>query len=111
MAQSRSGTLAALFIAFLLAGASVWLSSGSNAIYCDRMAPLTVIAMLAAFVMALSFRLFARVNTAPRKWQLVAALVISAITIFIDARYVKTHRQVCQQLEQQMDQYKAHPQN
>jgi membrane protein implicated in regulation of membrane protease activity len=75
------------------------------------MAPLTVLATLAAFVMALSFRLLARVNTASRKWQLVAALIISAITIFIDARFVKTHRQFCQQLEQQMDQFKAHPQD
>jgi membrane protein implicated in regulation of membrane protease activity len=87
------------------------MSFGSTAIYCDRMAPLTVLATLSAFVMALCFRLLGQAVTPARKWQLVAALAISALTIFIDARFVKTHRQFCRQLEQQIEQYKAHPDN
>ena len=123
MARIKSGALGTLVIALLVAAASAWLGLRSNGVYCDQLAPLTVLATLSAFVMALCFRQLATAHTggAPpagfrnklaasrlrggpptRYRQLFAALLIAAITLFGDAHFVVKYHGFCNQLQQQL---------
>ncbi len=72
------------------------------AIDCNRLAPLTILATLAAFIMAMCFRQMARHAERPHRWFLVVWLVVAAATLFADFRYVRTYRGVCDSLQQQM---------
>lgn len=93
----------------LVTGASAWLIFGSNVIDCDRLAPLTILATLTAFIIALCFRLLSRANHRADTWQLTFCLILAAVTLFANVSFVKTHRSVCQQLQQQMNQFKNQP--
>jgi hypothetical protein len=104
MPRSRSGTLGTLVLALLTAAGSLWLGVGSGVLDCNHLAPLTVLATVSAFVMALGFRLLARASTSAQRWQLAVALLLAAGTLFGDARFVTKYRRVCNQVERQFQQ-------
>lgn len=93
--------LVTAFIALLTAGASWWLMARS-AIQCDSLAPLTVLATLAAFLMSVCFRLMGRFKDRRSRWFLLACLLIAAATLFANFRYVRHYRDFCDDLRQQM---------
>ncbi len=70
-----------------------------HAIYCDRQAPLGVLAALAATLIALSFR---ALSIAGNRRLLSAALLLSAASLFVSARFLVRYHGVCAQVEQQM---------
>lgn len=72
------------------------------AIDCNRLAPLTILATLAAFLMAICFRQMARHHDRLHRWFLVVWLVIAAATLFADFRYVRNYRELCDSLQQQV---------
>ncbi len=71
------------------------------AIDCNKLPPLTILATLAAFIMAICFRQMARHSDRSHRWFLVIWLVIAAATLFADFRYVRRYRDVCDSLQQQ----------
>ena len=91
-------------IAVFTAGASAWLMLGSRAIHCDSLAPLTVLATLAAFLISICFRQMGRFPDKRSRWILLVFLLIAAGTLFADFRYVRRYREFCDQLQQQMHQ-------
>lgn len=93
--------LVTLLIALLTAGGSWWVM-GRNAIQCDSLAPLTVMATLAAFLMSVCFRQMGRHKDRRSRWFLVVCLLIAAVTLFADFRYVRHYRDFCDDLRQQM---------
>jgi len=91
----------ALFgLATLVAAASLSLAwPSANAIYCDRLAPLGVLAALAATLIALSFRALA----ARRNQSLLAAtLLLAAVSLFVSARFIARYHGVCTTVQQQL---------
>jgi hypothetical protein len=72
------------------------------AIDCNTLAPLTILATLAAFIIASCFRQMARHTERAHRWFLVIWLVIAAATLFADFRYVRRYRGICDSLQQQM---------
>jgi hypothetical protein len=72
------------------------------AIDCNRLPPLTVLATLAAFLMAICFRLMARHPDRSYRWFLAIWLVVAAATLFADFRHVRRYRGICDSLQQQM---------
>ena len=72
------------------------------AIDCNTLAPLTILATLAAFIIATCFRQMARDSDRSHRWFLVVWLLIAAVTLFADFRYVRSYREVCNSLQQQM---------
>lgn len=93
--------LVTAFIALLTAGASWWLMARS-AIQCDSLAPLTVLATLAAFLMSVCFRQMGRFKDRRSRWFLFACLLIAAAALFTDFRYVRHYRDFCDNLRQHM---------
>lgn len=96
--------LATAFLALAAAGASWWLigkSSGAE-IDCDSLAPLTVLATLAAFLISVCFRQMGRYPDRRSRWVLVACMIVAAATIFADFRSVRHNRGFCNELQQQM---------
>lgn len=91
-------TTAILSIAVFLA--SAWFVRPGAGIDCGRLAPLTVLATIAAFLMALCFRQMAQHRERPQRWFLVMCLVIAAATLFTNFRYVRRYRGVCDSLQQ-----------
>ncbi len=89
-------------MALAAAGTSWWYMRPGPAIDCNKLAPLTILAMLAAFIMASCFRQMARHRESAHRWFLVIWLVIAAATLFADFRYVRTYRAVCDSLQQQV---------
>ncbi|MBW4026883.1 hypothetical protein [Acidipila rosea] len=89
--------MAALVLSLLVAVASAALTMRSDGLYCDRLASVTVLAMLAAFLMALSFRLLAK----QRHFTILVALAIAALCLFADARFVIHYRGICHDLQRQ----------
>ncbi len=69
---------------------------------CNRLPPLTILATLAAFNMAIIFRQMGRHPEGLHRWFLLIWLVIAAATLFADFRYVRRYRGVCDSLQQQM---------
>jgi len=69
---------------------------------CGRLAPLTVLATLAAFVMSLCFRQMSRFKTKQQRIYLVVCLLLAGATLFSDFRYVRRNRDLCDQLQQQL---------
>ena len=104
MPQFKSGSTGAIALSLIIAVASAWMGIGANGIYCDRLPSMTIMATLAAFVIALCFRLFARADTRAKKAQLAMALIIAAGALFADARFVLKYRGICGQLQQQIRQ-------
>jgi hypothetical protein len=73
-----------------------------SGIDCNRLAPVTVLAMLAAFIMSLCFRQMARHKERSERWFLAACLLIAAITLFSDFRYVRRYRDLCDSVQRQI---------
>lgn len=99
----RSRIVITGFLAFLAAGASAWLILG-NEIDCNRLAPLTVLATLAAFLISICFRQMGRYPDRRSRWLLLVFLLLAAGTLFADFRYVRHYRDFCDQLQQQIRQ-------
>jgi uncharacterized membrane protein YfcA len=89
-------------IAVVTAAASAWLMLESAEIHCDSLAPLTVLATLAAFVISICFRQMGRFPDKRSRWILVVCMLIAAATLFSDFRYVRRYREFCDQLQQQI---------
>lgn len=70
-------------------------------INCNYLAPLTVLATLAAFLMSICFRQLAKHKQRGQRWFLAVCLLLAAVTLFTDFRYVRRYRDVCDQLQQQ----------
>ncbi len=81
--------------------------AGSAAIHCDDLAPLTVLATLAAFIISVCFRQISRYQGRASRWFLFACLLLAAATLFTDFRFVRRYRTFCGELRQQMRQ--VHP--
>lgn len=71
---------------------------------CGRLAPLTILATLAAFIMAMCFRQMSRFKTRQQRIYLVVCLLLAGATLFSDFRYVRRNRDLCDQLQQQLRQ-------
>jgi hypothetical protein len=93
--------LSTLVLALLTAGTSAWLSKNSNVIECERLAPLGVVAILSAFVIALCFRQMSRASAGVR-WQLLIALILAGASLYADVRFVALYRRPCQQVQKQL---------
>ncbi len=63
--------------------------------------PLTVLATLAAFLMSICFRQMAKHKERSQRWFLAVCLLIAAITLFADFRYVRRYRGLCDSIQQQ----------
>lgn len=106
--QPRQGrrpyaVFATALLALAAAGASAWFI-GRGGVQCDSLAPLTVLATLAAFIISICFRQMGRYPDRRIRWMLLAVLLIAAATIFTDFRYVRRYRGFCDELRQQMTQ-------
>jgi hypothetical protein len=88
-------------IALFTAGASAWLILESE-VHCDSLAPLTVLATLAAFIISICFRQMGRFPDQRSRWILLVWMIVAAGTLFADFRYVRKYRAFCDQLQQQM---------
>jgi hypothetical protein len=82
------------------AAASAWYMR-SRGINCNYLAPLTVLATLAAFLMSICFRQLSKHKERGQRWFLAVCLLVAAATLFTDFRYVRRYRDVCDQLQQQ----------
>jgi hypothetical protein len=69
---------------------------------CNHLAPLTVLATIAAFLMSICFRQMAKHKERSQRWFLAACLLIAAATLFADFRYVRHYRGICDSLGQQL---------
>ncbi|HEY1502257.1 MAG TPA: hypothetical protein VGF88_21955 [Acidobacteriaceae bacterium] len=90
-------------IAVIAAGASAWLMRTPE-IHCTVLAPLTVLATLAAFVMSICFRQMGRFPDKRSRWFLLVCILIAAGTLFADFRFVRRYRNFCDDLQQQIRQ-------
>lgn len=88
-------------IAVITAIASAWLIL-EPVLHCDSLAPLTVLATLAAFTISICFRQMGRFPDKRARLILLSWLLIAAGTLFADFRYVRKYRDFCDQLQQQM---------
>jgi hypothetical protein len=100
----RSRLLITAVIALITAGASAWLMLRSAAIQCNSLAPLTVLATLAAFLISICFRQMGRYPDRRSRLFLLGCLLIAAATLFADFRFVRRYRDFCDSLQQQMRQ-------
>lgn len=91
-------------MAMLCAIASGWLMWHSAAIHCDALAPLTVLATLAAFLISVCFRQMGRFQERRSRWFLFGCLLLAGATLFADFRFVRRYRGFCDQLRQQIRQ-------
>ena len=100
----RSRLLITAAIALITAGASAWLMLRSPEIQCNSLAPLTVLATLAAFLISICFRQMGRYPDKRARLFLLGCLLIAAATLFADFRFVRRYRDFCDTLQQQMRQ-------
>ena len=84
------------------AAASWWYMRPGPVIDCNRLPPLTVLATLAAFLIAIIFRQMGRHPERSHRWFLTIWLVVAAATLFTDFRYVRRYRSICDSLQRQM---------
>ncbi|HUB18001.1 MAG TPA: hypothetical protein VL990_05160 [Acidobacteriaceae bacterium] len=89
-------------IALIAAAASAWLMRRPGGVDCNTLAPLTVLATLAAFVISICFRQMGRFPDKRSRRILLVWLLLAAGTLFADFRYVRKYRTFCDQLQQQM---------
>jgi hypothetical protein len=73
-----------------------------TAIRCDTLAPLTVLATLAAFLISVCFRQMSRHAERRSRWFLLACVLLAGTTLFADFRFVRRYRGFCHELQQQM---------
>ena len=76
----------------------------SGGIDCNRLAPLTIFATVAAFLMSICFRQMSRHKERSQRLFLAFCLLIAAATLFTDFRYVRRYRGICDSVQQQMKQ-------
>jgi hypothetical protein len=69
---------------------------------CNHLAPLTVLATIAAFLMSICFRQMAKHKERSQRWFLAVCLLIAAVTLFSDFRYVRRNRDLCDSVQQQL---------
>jgi uncharacterized membrane protein YoaK (UPF0700 family) len=100
MAPKRSRIYITGAIAVVTAVSSAWFIQ-ETAVHCDSLAPLTVLATLAAFVISICFRQMGRFPDKRSRWILFVFLLIAAGTLFADFRYVRKYRVFCDELQQQ----------
>ena len=100
--RSRTRIFLVAALALLAAGGSWWMILRSSGIDCNELAPLTVLATLAAFLISVCFRLMGRTADRRRRWILLGCLLIAAATIFTNFRFVRHYRGFCEDLRQQM---------
>jgi hypothetical protein len=86
----------------LTAGASVWIIARASTIQCDSLAPLTVLATLAAFLISVCFRQMARYTSRRSRWFLFACVLVAGITLFTDFRFVRRYRGFCDEIRRQI---------
>lgn len=91
-------------VALFTAAGSWWLIFRSPAVQCDSLAPLTVLATLAAFIISICFRQMGRHPARAARLFLLGCLLLAAATIFTDFRFVRANRGFCDQLHQQITQ-------
>ncbi|MGA9246459.1 MAG: hypothetical protein WBW03_31295 [Silvibacterium sp.] len=89
-------------LALATAGAAAWFMRPGRGIDCNRLAPLTILATVAAFVMSICFRQMARYKERSQRWFLAVCLLIAAVTLFSSFRYVRRYREICDSIQQQM---------
>lgn len=65
------------------------------------MAPLTVLATVAAFVISVCFHQMGRHPGRASRWFLAGCMLLAAATLFTDFRFVRSNRGFCDQLRQQ----------
>jgi hypothetical protein len=70
-----------------------------SGIDCNRLAPLTVLATIAAFLISICFRQMARHKERSQRWFLLVCLLIAAAALFSDFRYVRHYRGICDEVE------------
>lgn len=99
----RSRILATAAIALIAAGASFWMTRPAE-VHCDSLAPLTVLATLAAFLISICFRQMGRYPDRASRLFLLTCMLIAAATLFADFRFVRRYRNFCDTLQQQMRQ-------
>jgi hypothetical protein len=93
---------ALLGLSTLVASASLALALPiARAVFCDRLAPLGVLAALSATLIALCFRALA---TARSRTLLAAALLLAAVSLFASARFVARYHAACAGVQQQLQQ-------
>lgn len=80
--------------------ASAWFARPRSVIDCNRLAPMVVLATVAAFLMAICFRQMATHKERPQRWFLLVCLLIAAATLFTDFRYVRRYRGICVEVQQ-----------
>jgi hypothetical protein len=90
-------------IALIGAAASAWLMRTPE-VHCTALAPLTVLATLAAFVISICFRQMGRFPDKRSRWFLLVCVLIAAGTLFADFRFVRRYRDFCDDLQQQIRQ-------
>lgn len=89
-------------MALVTAGASGWFMATGRGVNCEFLAPLTVLATLAAFLISVCFRQMARHPHRSSRWFLAACALVAAATLFTDFRFVRRYRGFCDELHQQM---------
>jgi hypothetical protein len=82
--------------------ASAWFTRPGPGIECGRLAPLTVLATIAAFLMAICFRQMGRHKERAQRWFLAGCLLLAAISLFTDFRYVRRYRGLCNSVQQKL---------
>jgi hypothetical protein len=80
--------------------ASAWFMRPAAGIDCNRLAPLTVLATVAAFLMAICFRQMGQHKEKSLRWYLLVCLLIAATALFTDFRYVRRYRDICDEVQQ-----------
>jgi hypothetical protein len=93
MALKKTGV--SLGLAVLVAIGSIALLLNLQHTPCEQRAPLTVVATIAAFVIALCVRQFAQPMSTASRNLVLAALLIAAACLFADARFVIEYRGIC----------------
>jgi len=91
--------LITVVLALAAAGASAWFMAGRG-VRCDSLAPLTVLATLAAFLISVCFRMMGRYADQRSRWILFACVVLAGATLFADFRFVRRSRGFCDQMQQ-----------
>jgi len=74
----------------------------SSVVQCDSLAPLTVVATLAAFLISICFRQMGRFASRSSRWFLFACILLAGATLFTDFRYVRRYRSYCADVRRQM---------
>lgn len=93
MALKKTGV--AIGLAVLVGIGSAALLFDLQHMPCEQRAPLTVLATLAAFVIAFCVRQFSGTPSRSSRNVILAALFIAAACLFADARFVLEYRGIC----------------